>query len=174
MGNASEGSSATLPLPLGPPPPPPRYTPGPVATIASFGSISHFSDAQSSSPLGQSHQNLFGSTDGKPYVNLLHHDPKMASDFATPIQPQCKRQRHSTVTAVLIVAYLSYHLPLLVSQCCSHFSLSFLRFERLSIPVSTPLQRPASCYLHLLISRLNHYPHHQILQLIRIEHVMLF
>ena len=130
LGNASEGSSATLPMPLGPPPPPPRYTPGPVATIASFGSIGHFSDAQSSPPLGQSHQNLFGSSDGKPYVNLLHHDPKIACDFATPIQPQSKRQRHSTVAAVLIVAYLSYHLPLLVSTDFSHKISNGRIFER--------------------------------------------
>ena len=124
LGNASEGSSATLPLPLGPPPPPPpRYTPTPVATIASFGSVGHFSDAQSSSPLARSNQNLFGSSDSKPYVNLLHHDPKIVCDFAAPIQPQCKRQRHSTVAAVLLVSYLTYHLPLLVS--CYSYSIHF-------------------------------------------------
>lgn len=111
LGNASEGSSATLPLPLAPPPPPPRYTPAPVAALRSFAAGRHFGADE---PLARSNQNLFASAD-KTYVNLLHHEPT-AADYATPIQLAYNRQRHSTVAAVLILAYLTYHLPLLVSR----------------------------------------------------------
>ena len=138
LGNASDGSSATLPLPPTPsasglPPPPPRYTPGPVACLSgSAGSLAGHGTA-TVSPLTRSGHPacMFGSTD-KTFMNLLHHhhessapppgmlssDHLKTADF--PSTGCCgggswNRQRHSTVAAVLIVAYLTHHLPLLVS-----------------------------------------------------------
>jgi hypothetical protein len=83
-----------------------------------------------------SHPNfMFGSTD-KTFMNLLHHhesglagnhhktgtaDFSAAAVAATGGSGGCcgggswNRQRHSTVAAVLIVAYFTHHLPLLVS-----------------------------------------------------------
>ena len=150
LGNASDGSSATLPLPtttslpsLPAPPPPPRYTPGPVACLSN-GSLNGGTAKVSPTPqlTRSSHPNfMFGSTD-KTFMNLLHHHESAAlpdhhhhhktsptADFSTAVATatggggggNCcggrswNRQRHSTVAAVLIVAYFTHHLPLLVS-----------------------------------------------------------
>lgn len=140
LGNASDGSSATLPLPsssaglptLPAPPPPPRYTPGPVACLTGTASVS---------PLNRSGlpASMFGSTD-KTFMNLLHHESGLLAvdhrhhkpeDFLRESEVGCcgggswNRQRHSTVAAVLIVAYLTHHLPLLVSQPSSTLFISF-------------------------------------------------
>jgi hypothetical protein len=151
LGNASDGSSATLPLPTSsssslptlPAPPPPRYTPGPVACLSAGSLGGHHQHAGTAkvSPTPQlmtrsSHPNfMFGSTD-KTFMNLLHHhesglagnhhktgtaDFSAAAVAATGGSGGCcgggswNRQRHSTVAAVLIVAYFTHHLPLLVS-----------------------------------------------------------
>jgi hypothetical protein len=152
LGNASDGSSATLPLPTTttsslptlPAPPPPRYTPGPVACLSN-GSLNGGTAKVSPTPqlTRSSHPNfMFGSTD-KTFMNLLHHHESAAlpdhhhhhhhktsantADFSTAVATatggggSCcgggswNRQRHSTVAAVLIVAYFTHHLPLLVS-----------------------------------------------------------
>lgn len=149
LGNASDGSSATLPLPTpsssGPPtlpapPPPPRYTPGPVACLShGTASVSPLTRSSSGHPAS-----MFGSTD-KTFINLLHHEAGLLTDHhnrhhnksvaavggdfvsteMSDVVGCCgggswNRQRHSTVAAVLIVAYLTHHLPLLVSRSSSY------------------------------------------------------
>lgn len=163
LGNASDGSSATLPLPssssierptLPAPPPPPRYTPGPVACLSGHGTASVSPLTRSSHPAS-----MFGSTD-KTFINLLHHEAGLLSnnsnnnnnmnnksghvvaDFSSSAEMldyvgccgggSWNRQRHSTVAAVLIVAYLTHHLPLLASF------ISILIVHFLFIHISVP------------------------------------
>ncbi|XP_057373654.1 LOW QUALITY PROTEIN: uncharacterized protein LOC130694609 [Daphnia carinata] len=153
LGNASDGSSATLPLPTTtsssssalptlPAPPPPRYTPGPVACLSGQ---QHGTAKVSPTPqlTRSSHPNfMFGSTD-KNFMNLLHHHESggmLADHHKTGTADFCaatvgggccgggswNRQRHSTVAAVLIVAYLTHHLPLLVLTTLGTFFVDIL------------------------------------------------
>ncbi|KAI9556383.1 hypothetical protein GHT06_018957 [Daphnia sinensis] len=153
LGNASDGSSATLPLPTTtsssssalptlPAPPPPRYTPGPVACLSAG---QHGTAKVSPTPqlTRSSHPNfMFGSTD-KNFMNLLHHHESGGmladhhktgtADFcASTVDGGCcggaswNRQRHSTVAAVLIVAYFTHHLPLLVLTTLGTFFVDVL------------------------------------------------
>lgn len=120
LGTVSDGSSGTLTLPTPAPAPPPRYTPTPIATLRHF---THPSES-STSHLARSNQNLLASE--KPYAHMVHNENKITSiektaDF-TPVELTWNRQRHSTVAAVLIVAYATYHLPLLVSSFLIPFS----------------------------------------------------
>lgn len=96
LGHASDGSSATLPLPG-----PARYTPGPCLGGSSV------------SPAARSAKPMFGSPD-KSFP--AHQHEESAPKKADPAPGRrWNRQRHSTVAAVLVVAYLTHHLPLMVS-----------------------------------------------------------
>lgn len=129
LGNASEGSSSAATLPL------PRYTPGPAAAALRHHHHHHHSVAPA---LG--HPNpamMFGNSLDKTYssnLTLHHHHhmelldsgggggkagPPVPADYAdspSSSYGNWNRQRHSTVAAVLIVAYTTHHVPLLVSH----------------------------------------------------------
>lgn len=130
LGNVSEGSSsATLPLPCGPP----RYTPGPAAATAAAAAqhlhrhhhispaLNHptpalmFGGSTLDNKTAYSSNLMLASTDSK--------IPVPADSYPSALSPGngsgWNRQRHSTVAAVLIVAYLTHHVPLLVSRSSS-------------------------------------------------------
>ena len=103
LGHASDGSSATLPCP-------PRYTPGPCLGGSSV-----------SPGAARSVKPMFGSPD-KSFTVQQHEENGPKKGELLPVR-RWNRQRHSTVAAVLVVAYTTHHLPLLVSALFKYFTL---------------------------------------------------